>query len=606
MNIFAEFVRLEKMMQKTFFFHNPKAGGCSLRQIFESRVSAERLCPLIENDKVEHESSGGEYARFRGYDLYAGHYGRDIFVVVNEGHGCVTNFRHPVTRLLSLYNYFRFNVNLSYEQLLTDRFYAVLLAKSESFEQFVSCNDPRVEVYIRNSHFRQLANSCWSLETTKPFEDVCRFVDSMPWYYVCEYPEKSLAWMRRVFNFDLDGIPRVNVTRDQGGRAKTVSTLDDRTYQIILGKNVLDFALYQHAVDRLLTRAGPHSQLCGSRTILESGIQGLPQISGVRTPKSAATAPARLFELYRNARLITSPALRRRQVTLHSDSSVCVDRYPSSGIISYAQNGEDILLWRALCDIKEGFYVDVGAQDPTCDSVTRAFYNQGWRGINVEPVREHFDKLCLERPRDLTLQVAVGEPVGWGTLYEFPNTGLSTLDEKVASGHRARGLSDIHRHVPIVTLASVWRNFVKGEVHFLKIDVEGYEGQVLSGMDLTNLRPWIILIEATRPGTSVAACVEGERILLTSRYEFVHFDGLNRWYIAQERSNLKARFEAPPNIFDRFELATTISLRDDLAAAKHDLEQMRASASWRWTAPFRAAKNRFCRLTETLRSRFRR
>jgi hypothetical protein len=121
-------------------------------------------------------------------------------------------------------------------------------------------------------------------------------------------------------------------------------------------------------------------------------------------------------------------------------------------------------------------------------------------------------------------------------------------------------------------------------------------------MDLTSFRPWIILIEATQPLTFATVCEAWEQYLLTSRYEYVHFDGLNRWYIAEERSNLKARFEAPPNVFDRFELAATISLRDDLAAVKHDLEQIRASASWRWTAPFRAARDRFCRLAERLRS----
>jgi hypothetical protein len=31
---------------------------------------------------------------------------------------------------------------------------------------------------------------------------------------------------------------------------------------------------------------------------------------------------------------------------------------------------------------------------------------------------------------------------------------------------------------------------------------EGYERQVLSGVDLTSLRPWIILIEATQPRTA--------------------------------------------------------------------------------------------------------
>jgi len=109
--------------------------------------------------------------------------------------------------------------------------------------------------------------------------------------------------------------------------------------------------------------------------------------------------------------LITDPILISREATLHTRSSAGVDVHPSSGIISYAQNREDILLWRALFDIEEGFYVDVGAQDPTLDSVTRAFYDRGWRGINIEPVTGYFDKLCVERPKDLTLQSATG-PVG--------------------------------------------------------------------------------------------------------------------------------------------------------------------------------------------------
>lgn len=56
------------------------------------------------------------------------------------------------------------------------------------------------------------------------------------------------------------------------------------------------------------------------------------------------------------------------------------------GIVSYAQNFEDVMLWRALGHIENGFYVDIGAQHPTIDSVSKAFYERGWSGINVEPV----------------------------------------------------------------------------------------------------------------------------------------------------------------------------------------------------------------------------
>jgi hypothetical protein len=106
---------------------------------------------------------------------------RDIFEAVNEGHVCVTNFRNPLARLISLYNYFRFEVKLSEEELRTERFRAVALARSVSFEEFVSLSDPNVDVYVRNAYSRQLADSCWTRETTKVFDDGCRFIDEMPW-----------------------------------------------------------------------------------------------------------------------------------------------------------------------------------------------------------------------------------------------------------------------------------------------------------------------------------------------------------------------------------------------------------------------------------------
>ena len=54
--------------------------------------------------------------------------------------------------------------------------------------------------------------------------------------------------------------------------------------------------------------------------------------------------------------------------------------------ISYAQNNEDVLLWRALGHVRDGFYIDVGANDPVEHSVTKAFYDAGWRGISIEPL----------------------------------------------------------------------------------------------------------------------------------------------------------------------------------------------------------------------------
>ena len=53
-------------------------------------------------------------------------------------------------------------------------------------------------------------------------------------------------------------------------------------------------------------------------------------------------------------------------------------------IVSYAQNFEDVLLWRALGDVVGARYLDIGAQNPVVDSVSLAFYQAGWRGVHVE------------------------------------------------------------------------------------------------------------------------------------------------------------------------------------------------------------------------------
>ena len=44
-------------------------------------------------------------------------------------------------------------------------------------------------------------------------------------------------------------------------------------------------------------------------------------------------------------------------------------------MISYAQNFEDVILWRALKHVEAGRYIDIGANDPEKDSVTKVFYD---------------------------------------------------------------------------------------------------------------------------------------------------------------------------------------------------------------------------------------
>jgi len=223
--------------------------------------------------------------------------------------------------------------------------------------------------------------------------------------------------------------------------------------------------------------------------------------------------------------------------------------------VSYAQNFEDVMLRRALKHVEVGFYIDVGANDPQQDSVTKAFYEAGWRGINIEPVSQWFDKLEHERTRDINLKIAAGAQTGELLIYEFTNTGLSTMDRALAERHEERGYQKIERKVPVNTLTKICNELHTSPIHFLKIDVEGAEKQVLEGVDFSILRPWIVLIESVLPNTQIEDHADWEPILLNAGYEYCYFDGLNRFYIAQEHPELRDSFQTPPNIFDGFILS---------------------------------------------------
>lgn len=224
----------------------------------------------------------------------------------------------------------------------------------------------------------------------------------------------------------------------------------------------------------------------------------------------------------------------------------------SMTFITYAQNFEDVILWRALHNVENGFYVDVGANDPKLLSLTRAFYERGWHGINIEPAPSLYERLNSERMRDINLAVAAGAIQDEITFYEIPDTALSTSNQSIAKNHQLKGRIVFERKVTVLTLNQILQEHTDGPVHFMNIDVEGDELNVLKGLDLSRWRPWIMVIEATMPETRESSFEIWEHLLLSANYEFVYFDALNRFYLAKEHSELKDSFLLPPNLFDNF------------------------------------------------------
>jgi FkbM family methyltransferase len=225
-------------------------------------------------------------------------------------------------------------------------------------------------------------------------------------------------------------------------------------------------------------------------------------------------------------------------------------------IISYAQNYEDVILWRALGHIQNGFYFDIGAWSPTVDSVTKTFYDSGWCGINVEPEKEMYGQLVKERPRDINLKLAASDSESISKMFfNVKDSALSTMVEGVSlNNQNSFGLDSYEEFVPTMTLEQIWNDHVPAgqDVHFLKIDVEGFEKKVIAGNDWQTKRPWVLVIESNIPMSRKPSQKEWEHVLLENNYVFVYGDGMNRFYLAKERLDLMRHFEFPIGIFDNF------------------------------------------------------
>lgn len=154
----------------------------------------------------------------------------------------------------------------------------------------------------------------------------------------------------------------------------------------------------------------------------------------------------------------------------------------AEAVVSYSQNAEDVRLWRVFRGEKVGFYVDVGAADPSIGSVTRLFYDRGWSGLNVEP-SPAFEALRDARPRDVNVQAAVGELEGRVPFYvTYPDLGMSTLDLE-AHAYVQEAVERVEEiTVQKTRLATILDEYARQRTtHFLKVDVEGAELQVFRG-----------------------------------------------------------------------------------------------------------------------------
>ena len=228
-----------------------------------------------------------------------------------------------------------------------------------------------------------------------------------------------------------------------------------------------------------------------------------------------------------------------------------------SRLISYAQNGEDVRLWRAFTGVElpvsgHFTYVDVGANHPVELSITASLYSLGWRGVLVEADPDFAAELRRHRLGDHVVEMAAGDRAGEITFYRVAGTGLGTLSEVEARAAGAAGFGVSEFTVATATLNHIVESTLglDSPIHFMSIDVEGAEPLVLEGLNLDVVRPWVVCIEAIDADTKIPNHTAWESRLLEHNYIDAAFDGINRWYVAGEHADLAESIAVPLNPID--------------------------------------------------------
>lgn len=221
-------------------------------------------------------------------------------------------------------------------------------------------------------------------------------------------------------------------------------------------------------------------------------------------------------------------------------------------LVSYCLQSEleDVILYHLFKDEERIFYIDVGSNDPFAGSVTKLLYDmKSAYGINIEPQKDMYNATCLERIRDINLNIGLGKEERIGKMYV--QSGCSTLVKENVLSDQIES-----QEITIRTLANVCKENIKenDKITFLKIDVEGFEKEVLLGADFVAYRPSLVMVESTIPNSAISNYQAWEYILTKNDYKFVYQRGVNRYYVESNNIALTERFKDIDNIEELYDI----------------------------------------------------
>lgn len=168
--------------------------------------------------------------------------------------------------------------------------------------------------------------------------------------------------------------------------------------------------------------------------------------------------------------------------------------------LSYSFTGEDRIIESLLKPLVtyNGFYVDVGCNDPRFISNTFLLYRRGWKGICIDANEKLIKKYKKIRPRDKAVCALVSDEKKEMEFVELTNNTLSSTNSKHLKQWMLEGQNIISKKTIFPkTLTSILDDHkAPYNIDLLSVDVEENDLNVLQSLDFAKYHPRLIIVEA--------------------------------------------------------------------------------------------------------------
>lgn len=197
---------------------------------------------------------------------------------------------------------------------------------------------------------------------------------------------------------------------------------------------------------------------------------------------------------------------------------------------SYAQSGEDLMLNVLFSHIKNGIYIDVGANDPYFQSNTQFFYMKGWRGINIDANADSIKLFNRKRKKDINVEALVSNNNDEMEYYYYEKSAYNGCVYRDDIPSRLL----YSKKLKSISLTTILQDKGIRDIHFLSIDVEGLDLDVLQSLDLVQIRPQAIIIESFEK--DLISDINSEISKYLTRYKYIYYSRsvTNTIYLSKE------------------------------------------------------------------------